>query len=74
MGLIITPFSRVLIFSGTKFINASEVSLLMIIETVMGPIWVWMVLNEVPSSYTFIGGAIILLTLIVNSIYFIRKN
>ncbi len=74
MGLIITPFSRVLIFSGTKFINASEVSLLMIIETVMGPIWVWMVLNEVPSSYTFIGGAIILLTLIVNSIYFIKKN
>ncbi|XPV82284.1 MAG: DMT family transporter [Halarcobacter sp.] len=74
MGLIITPFSRVLIFNGTKFINASEVSLLMIIETVMGPIWVWMFLKEVPSSYTFIGGAIILLTLIINSIYSIRKN
>ncbi|PLY07374.1 MAG: EamA/RhaT family transporter [Arcobacter sp.] len=74
MGLIITPFSRVLIFSGTKFINASEVSLLMIIETVMGPIWVWMVLNEVPSSYTFIGGSIILLTLIVNSMYIMRKE
>lgn len=74
MGLIITPFSRVLIFSGTKFINASEVSLLMIIETVMGPIWVWMVLNEVPSSYTFIGGSIILLTLIANSMYIMRKE
>jgi drug/metabolite transporter (DMT)-like permease len=74
MGLIITPFSRVLIFSETKFINASEVSLLMIIETVMGPIWVWMVLKEVPSSYTFIGGSIILLTLVVNSIYIMKKN
>lgn len=74
MGLIITPFSRVLIFTGTKFINASEVSLLMIIETVMGPIWVWMVLNEVPSSYTFIGGSIILLTLVLNSMYIMRKG
>jgi len=74
MGLVITSFSRVLIFNGTKFINASEVSLLMIIETVMGPIWVWMVLNEVPSSYTFIGGSIILLTLIVNSMYIMRKE
>ncbi|MGB7403477.1 MAG: DMT family transporter [Arcobacter sp.] len=74
MGLIITPYSRVLIFSGTKFINASEVSLLMIIETVMGPIWVWMVLKEVPSSYTFIGGGIILLTLIANSTYIMKKE
>jgi drug/metabolite transporter (DMT)-like permease len=74
MGLIITPYSRVLIFSGTKFINASEVSLLMIIETVMGPIWVWMVLKEVPSTYTFIGGGIILLTLIGNSIYIMKKE
>jgi len=74
MGLIITPFSRILIFTGTKFINASEVSLLMIIETVMGPIWVWMVLNEVPSSYTFIGGSIILLTLVLNSMYIMRKG
>ncbi|WP_428026202.1 DMT family transporter [Arcobacter sp.] len=74
MGLIITPFSRVLIFNGTKFINASEVSLLLIIETVMGPIWVWMILKEVPSSYTFVGGSIILLTLIVNSMYIMKKE
>ncbi len=74
MGLIITPFSRVLILNGTKFINPSEVSLLMIIETVMAPIWVWMILKEVPSSYTFIGGTIILLTLIVNSIYVMKKG
>jgi drug/metabolite transporter (DMT)-like permease len=74
MGLIITPYSRVLIFNGTKFINASEVSLLMIIETVMGPIWVWMVLKEMPSSYTFIGGTLILATLIVNSLYILKKG
>lgn len=74
MGIFITPISRVLLSSGTKYISASEVSLLMIIETVMAPIWVWLFLNEIPSSYTFIGGGIILITLIVNSIYTMKRK
>ena len=59
---------------GTKIIPASEVSLLMIIETIMAPIWVWIFLNEVPSNYTLVGGAIILTTLIINSLYIIKLN
>lgn len=74
MGLIISPFSRVLLGNGAKYISASEVSLLMIIETIMAPIWVWIFLNEVPSSYTFIGGSIIIATLIVNSIYTLKRG
>jgi drug/metabolite transporter (DMT)-like permease len=74
MGLLITPISRVLIGNGTKYINASEVSLLMIIETLMAPIWVWIFLNEIPSSNTFLGGSIILTTLIVNSLYNLKKG
>ena len=74
MGLIISPFSRVLLGNGAKYISASEVSLLMIIETIMAPIWVWIFLNEIPSSYTFIGGSIIIATLIVNSIYTLKRG
>ena len=74
MGLIISPFSRVLIGNGAIYISASEVSLLMIIETIMAPIWVWLFLNEIPSSYTFIGGSIIIATLTANSIYTLKNN
>ncbi len=74
MGLLISPISRVLLGTGAKYIRASEVSLLMIIETIMAPIWVWIFLNEVPSSYTFIGGSIIIATLIINSIYTLKKE
>ena len=73
MGLLISPISRVFLGNGAKYISASEVSLLMIIETIMAPIWVWIFLNEVPSSYTFIGGSIIVATLIVNSLYTLKK-
>jgi len=74
MGLLITPISRVLIGNGTKYISASEVSLLMIIETIMAPIWVWIFLNEIPAENTFLGGSIIVFTLILNSIYTLRKK
>jgi len=74
MGLFITPVARVLMGNGTKYINASEVTLLMIIETIMAPVWVWLFLNEIPSSNTFIGGSIIISTLVINSLYILRKK
>ena len=71
-GLIVSPFARVLMGTGSKTLPASEISLLMIIETIMAPIWVWIFLQEVPSTNTFIGGSIILLTLLLNSFYLIK--
>lgn len=73
-GTLVSPISRVLMGIGTKSLPASEVSILMIIETVMAPIWVWIVLKEVPASSTFIGGSIILLTLFLNSLYVLKTN
>jgi drug/metabolite transporter (DMT)-like permease len=73
-GLFVSPVSRVLMGIGTKSLPASEVSLLMIIETIMAPIWVWIVLKEVPANSTFIGGGIILMTLLLNSLYIINVH
>ncbi|MCP4971187.1 MAG: hypothetical protein GY932_11435 [Arcobacter sp.] len=46
----------------------------MIIETVMAPIWVWFVLKELPPSTTFIGGFIILTTLLINFLYVLKNK
>jgi len=73
-GLLISPLARLFIGIGTKILHPSEVGLLMLIETIMAPIWVWMFLNEVPAINTFIGGGVILLTLILNSLYLIHIN
>ena len=73
-GILVSPISRLLMGIGTKSLPASEVSILMIIETLMAPVWVWIVLKEVPSDSTFIGGSIILLTLFLNSLYLIRSK
>jgi len=73
-GLITSPLARVLMGKGTKTLPTSEVSLLMIIETIMAPVWVWLFLNEVPTSNTLVGGVVILVTLLLNSLYVLKMN
>ena len=44
----------------SRHLAAGEVTLLMLIEFVLAPIWVWLLLDEVASIYTLIGGALVL--------------
>ncbi len=74
LGCIIMPISFGLITLGPRYITAAEVSLLMLGETVLGPIWVWMVLHEVPPERTLVGGAVILVTLVVHSLVGLRAD
>lgn len=65
MGFILTPISRVLIGLGTKVLPSVDVTLLTIIETVLAPVWVWLFLAEAMIPTTLLGGAIIIVTLIM---------
>jgi drug/metabolite transporter (DMT)-like permease len=40
----------------------------MLTETLFGPIWVWLFLNEIPPLSVFIGGFIIILAVIIKGI------
>ncbi len=67
MGLVVLPLSFSLIFIGPRYIPAPEVSLVLLLEAVLGPYWVWLALGEEPGSRTLIGGTIVLATLVVHS-------
>ncbi|MFW6415694.1 MAG: DMT family transporter [Thermodesulfobacteriota bacterium] len=66
MGLIQMPTALVLIGTSTRYLPAPEVSLFLLIETVFAPIWVWLVLGENPPVLTFLGGGIIIITLVLH--------
>ncbi len=48
---------------GSRYVPAAELSLLGLIEVIIGPIWVWLLLSEVPDAYTMIGGGVILVSI-----------
>ena len=66
MGLVQMPIALVLIGLSTRYLPSPEVSLFLLVETVCAPIWVWLVLGEEPPGLTFLGGGIILATLVVH--------
>ncbi len=59
------PF--VLVTIAPRFIPAAEVNLFFLLETIIGPIWVWLIINEQPSIETLYGGVIIVVTIAVHS-------
>ena len=66
MGLLQMPLALILIAVGTRYLPAPEVSLLLLVETALGPIWVWLALGEKPAITTFVGGIVIVATLAVH--------
>ena len=73
MGLFITPFSRLFIGLGTRYLIPAEVGLLVIGESILAPLWGWWWLDEVISQAVFIGGSIILFSLMINSLSTLKR-
>ena len=57
-----------LFLAGARLIPVAETSLIGMLEVVLGPLWVWLVLNERPGAASLTGGALILTALLANSV------
>ena len=51
-----------------------EVSLILLLETVVGPFWVWLVLGEAPSQRAALGGAIVIAALAGHALAALRRG
>lgn len=60
----------ILFTNGARLIPAGEAILLSLLETVLGPIWVWVwpTLHEYPGDYALAGGALVIGAVIWNTI------
>ncbi len=66
------PF--VLVTIAPRFIPAEEVNLFFLLETIVGPFWVWLIINEQPSIETIQGGTIIILTIAIHSFLKLKQS
>ena len=67
MGAFAIGIGISLVTIAAPFIPSSEVSVLVLLESVLGPIWVWTFLNESMSGSELAGGFIILLSVAILS-------
>jgi drug/metabolite transporter (DMT)-like permease len=74
LGIVVLPVGAALITTGPRYLPAPEVSLILLLETVVGPFWVWLALGEVPSQRAFFGGAIVIAALTGHAIATLRRS
>ncbi len=71
-GALVLPVSFALITLGSRYLPAAEVSLVLLLETLLGPLWVWLLVGEVPGRLTLGAGFFIFLTLLIHSLVALR--
>ena len=74
MSIMCVAIPFVLVTIAPRFIPAEEVNLFFLLETIIGPFWVWMVIKEQPSIETIQGGIVIILTIAIHSFIKLRKS
>jgi drug/metabolite transporter (DMT)-like permease len=73
LGLVILPVAFGAISLGPRHLPAQEVSLLMLLETVLGPLWAWALLGQAPGAATLSGGVLIVGALLAHALLGIRR-
>lgn len=72
-SLIIMPISLGLLALGTRYISAPEVAMLMLLDSFLAPVWVWLVLSEVPTTQALFGGSIVVTAILVHSFIQVKR-
>ena len=67
LGVPQLAVSFICITIGSRTVESATVGILMLMETLCAPLWVWLFLNEIPPISVFIGGAVIILAIILKS-------
>ena len=74
MCILCVAIPFVLVTIAPRFITAAEVNLFFLLETILGPIWVWLVIKEQPSLETIQGGIVIIAAIAIHSYMSLKKN
>ncbi|WP_421695417.1 DMT family transporter [Aestuariivirga sp.] len=73
-GLVAIPLATVLLARGPRVLPSADVSMFFMLETVLTPVWIWLLFGEVPSTEVLQGGAIIVTTLLTHSWWRLRLS
>lgn len=71
---IFIAFAASFLVLGPRYLSSTEVSLLILLESILAPLLVWYVLHENPGPYALSGGIIVLLVLLVSNLLKYRST
>ncbi len=58
-GGLLSCFAHSIYTYASRHVLAAELTLLSLVEMIISPLWVWLIMDETPTSYTLMGGAVV---------------
>ncbi len=74
LGILQLGFPCMLMVSASRHLSAPEISLLGLLEVLLGPIWAWLGAGEVPAHETLAGGGVVLAALVFNELLALKED
>lgn len=69
LGIFQLGISYILYATSVKYVSAVEAILIPIIEPLLNPVWVFWFTGEAPGKYAFLGGSIVIITILSRGLY-----
>ena len=74
LGCLVVPGSGLCIARAPKYLPAAQTGLILLLEILLGPLFVYLALGEQPSGNDILGGGLVLLTLIAHTLWELRPR
>lgn len=68
IGGVLSGTGNALFIAASRHLAAAELTLFMLLEFALGPIWVWLFIGEVPTEWTIVGGGIVILAVMIRAV------
>jgi drug/metabolite transporter (DMT)-like permease len=73
LGVFQLALPCLLLVLASRVLLALEIALIGLLEVILGPLWAWLGVGEVPAQATMIGGAVVLAALVINELATFRR-
>jgi drug/metabolite transporter (DMT)-like permease len=74
LGGFISALPNVLFIIASRHLVAAELTLFMLLEFALGPVWVWLFIHEIPARWTVIGGSLVVGSVLCRVMFELRQN
>ena len=72
-GGLVLPLAFFCLAAAPRYIGGAETAMFYLLETILAPVWVWMIFAETPTHAALLGGAIILAALAAHTVWEMRR-
>ncbi len=73
-GGVLSGLANGMFVAASRHLVAAEVTLFMLLEFALGPVWVWLFVNEVPTVWTLVGGVLVIASVTLRAILELRDR